>query len=197
MSVALLIVSMVLGLMLFGCSKDEEKTETISKTEVAEAETDTEIATQKVADTDTELVKQTVAELEELYPDIDVDIDIVTQILADIDVDIEIDLETKTDADIMDSLGNVLKYKVSDLDYEGYENEVYNLSYFSEADLNDLVVYFHMLLSNTADFKCGLYEPEMGIGAGFRGELGGMTTVVQIDYNDDDEFYITAFSRPN
>jgi hypothetical protein len=187
--ITLIMGSMVLGLFLTGCSKDEKNTKNESETEVTKEEIDAEIGKKNVSDTEVDM--KIIGEIEELYPDMDIDIEIVKQIIPEIDID----LDAESKEHIMESLGNLLKYEVSDLDYEGYENEVYDLSYFTEADLEDIVVYFHMLLSDSPNYAGGMYEPEMGIGAAIKGEVNGLTTVVQIDAQEDEEFYISIFCR--
>ncbi len=144
---------------------------------------------------DAETVKEVFEELEVLYPEWDIDIEVVKQIINDIDVDMDIILGEQTVEEAEGNLGNLLKYDVSSIDYEGYENEVYNLSYFTESPLEDIAVYFHMLFSDTPNYKGGMYDPEMGIGAAVRGEIFGLTTVIQMDVDDDGDVYVSIFCR--
>ncbi len=201
--ITLIMVSMVFGLFLTGCSKDAGNTEKKTSAEVTEEETETVMAQQNVSDAkdgtgtevDAETVKEVFEELEVLYPEWDIDIEVVKQIINDIDVDMDIILGEQTVEEAEGNLGNLLKYDVSSIDYEGYENEVYNLSYFTESPLEDIAVYFHMLFSDTPNYKGGMYDPEMGIGAAVRGEIFGLTTVIQMDVDDDGDVYVSIFCR--
>lgn len=201
----LLIAIMVFCLFLAGCSNDEQNTEKETNTEVAKTEKTSDEKEEKtpdkevdkVAGANADEVNKTVAALEESFPNIDVNIEVIEQAIEATDTSMVIEIDTQSDEYIMDSLGDVLKYEVSGLDYEGYENEVYNLSYFSEVYWEDIAVYFYTLLEGTANSTGGLYGPEMGIGAIFKGTLFGLTTVVTIDYDEDvNETYVVIFCRP-
>lgn len=212
-TIILLIACMVLGVLLTGCSNAKETIEVISdvkedvqeiiNTEDTETDKSIEGTDQLNEDTDTEttidpvIIEQIVTDFGESFGDIEVDKDTIIEIYDDLDLDLDKDIDAQADAEIMEVLGNVLKYKVNNLDYEGFEEEVYNLSYHSEADWEDIAVYFHMLLRGTADFKSGAYHKEMGTGGAIKGTLFGMTTVVDIHYNEDiDETYVVTFCRP-
>ena len=200
--IILLIVSMIFLLFLTGCSNDEKNTEIETNSEIENIEKSSDEDEEKILTTNKSDAKEKIADIEESFPDIDIDVDIdiekINEAIETIDTSLLVDIDTQSDEYIMDKLGNILKYEVSDLEYEGYENEVYNLSYFSEEDWEDVAVYFHMILYGTTDFIAGQYHEDMGeIGGALKGTLFGLTTVVEIRYEESiDESNIVIFCRP-
>ena len=205
--VTLLITMLLLGLIFTGCSKDEEHSEAILNTNIEDKDKEDEsgedggkdniVAKETEEDTEEEIdpliIEEIVTEVEMVFGDIDKDA--IIEYYDDLDFDLDEDIDAQSDAEIMKALGDMLKYKVSDIDVENFEGGLYDLSYFSDEYYDEVGVHFVLLLYGTAEFVTKPLPAELGIGGGVKGTLFGKKTVIEVSWNEEmQETYVVISS---
>jgi flagellar motor switch protein FliG len=163
----LIVASMILGLILTGCSSIKEEVKDTLKEEGVDLDT----------------IEKDIIEIKDDLTEESIDENTVDDAA-----------ETKVEESIW---GEIAKYKVETILEEKPNEEVYILAYISKDKTSDIVDYFDALLKDTEGYDCKkITEKESVINGYLKGYLEGRSIIVAVDYdnvNDENRVEFTSY----